>query len=679
MSGTVRNSLRLFAAVLALAVITAGCGNGTPSGGSSGPLPPVSSLVAAVYTHVADSGGKSPAKGTVATLMFEPGNVATLYIASETDQLAHHGTWGYSSNQLTLKFTADDFHPDATFALDLSAVDVTMPFQLFSSDKGTSHWKRGSLSLEEESVAVYDAYVNDGDAQAADSVDMDGAVDKAAAYANARMQAGGDQSTDVFPAAAHVGLHGVVADNKPAPTDVKSVEKGKNGLQITLQNGTKEWVELYGWAQPADGQELQGGPLSGDPRVHLNVITGASSANDVQNKNAVFFAPYNHARIYNPLDVLGKWKGSHNASEGFDWDGASATLQKDGFTVDQIVNSGSSFQYWQDKSDMANLIKLIGDLGGKSGKAPGFVVINTHGADNGTLSTGLRIGSVSDGKTKLDASFKADMEKLKAEGYGDLISFNGGTEEAPTTLSRMFIARDYKPGTVDVFLSLTPDFFRWLASKGAKFDQSVFYVAACLTATTDDLQKAVAAGAYFAWKPEVDPHIAGAVFKYLVDDMVRPTHSAEEAYYNIIRVQVTHQMVYKEDTDLQATLPVSDKFPLLQNLVGVGYAGDTGVTYQEHGFLNRDTDPGQIWWLLFASRWGQDADGGSANLKGCWDAWWSQGKNGGIESPGCNASDTGSPPKQDEVAYASYLLGRPVLDYSKEPVPRITLNDAKAG
>jgi hypothetical protein len=116
---------------------------GTPppeSDGGAPSTPPQSPLANIAYTLVSDSSGTTPATGTNITLLFEPGGKALILAANDSLMLGHHGTWSYVSGQLTMAFTASDFHPNATFAVDLLAAQVTMPFQVFSTDPGSSTW-----------------------------------------------------------------------------------------------------------------------------------------------------------------------------------------------------------------------------------------------------------------------------------------------------------------------------------------------------------------------------------------------------------------------------------------------------------------------------------------------------------------------------------------------------------
>ena len=163
MAGT---SLRKAALLLAVVTIVSACGhNGSsPSGKSSPdatasassassagpassatqPVPQAASAIEkVVYFLMGDSTGTTTGSGTQIMLLFEPGGRATLFATSASEKLGHHGTWQYEDGQLSIKFTAEDFKPDATFALNLDDTTVTMPFLVFDTGTGTSTWKRG--------------------------------------------------------------------------------------------------------------------------------------------------------------------------------------------------------------------------------------------------------------------------------------------------------------------------------------------------------------------------------------------------------------------------------------------------------------------------------------------------------------------------------------------------------
>jgi hypothetical protein len=85
--------------------------------------------------------------------------------------------------------------------------------------------------------------------------------------------------------------------------------------------------------------------------------------------------------------------------------------------------------------------------------------------------------------------------------------------------------------------------------------------------------------------------------------------------------------------------------------------------------------PGDVWWLLYRSRWSQDAQAGGSMLENCYQRLWKNLELGGLGDE-CQGCDPGTPPSQDEVAYSTYLLtGVAAETFSGTKVPRWTLND----
>jgi len=142
-------------------------------------------------------------------------------------------------------------------------------------------------------------------------------------------------------------------------------------------------------------------------------------------------------------------------------------------------------------------------------------------------------------------------------------------------------------------------------------------------------------------------------------------------------------MIYKQDKLLEGKGPSTQIFPesdfekYLFN--GYAYEGRNPVRYAGNGWLSPQlVDVGQLWWLVFAGRWGQDTKKGAENLKDCYDKYWVSKKLGRLKSPFCNNANAGKPPKKDEVAYAIYLLtGDKDMDFSGTHVPRWTLNESQ--
>ncbi len=64
--------------------------------------------------------------------------------------------------------------------------------------------------------------------------------------------------------------------------------------------------------------------------------------------------------------------------------------------------------------------------------------------------------------------------------------------------------------------------------------------------------------------------------KYIVDSVARPTRPAEEAFYNMLRVQKTELMTYEEDDNLDYVLdePGSAQ-SVTDNLDRWGWDGET--------------------------------------------------------------------------------------------------------
>jgi hypothetical protein len=53
----------------------------------------------------------------------------------------------------------------------------------------------------------------------------------------------------------------------------------------------------------------------------------------------------------------------------------------------------------------------------------------------------------------------------------------------------------------------------------------------------------------------VTPMLAGAVATYLADELVRPTRSAEEAFYDVFRVVSTRSQIYDYCADFKQAIP----------------------------------------------------------------------------------------------------------------------------
>jgi hypothetical protein len=694
---------RLVVSLAAVLLIAVGCGSapaspagsGSPAGGSATPgagsaapsLPvassdptaaaptalapptaPPTTLDAAVYALVADSSGAAPNPGSTVRLLFGPGGRAALLAATDTDALSHHGTWTFAGGTATLDFAAIDFPVHARFDLDLTAATVTMPFQVFDTATGSSTWRQDPLGVIDLAQAVLTAAAADPDIPepAAHAV-----VDEVYATVMASVTRWGTAQSP--GPAGDIAL--AASTPAPAPPKITGVTKLGNGLRVEFEGAPAVDVPLYNWAaDPASTAPLVRGPIASDPRVRLDPANPGDASADPASRRAVLIAPFRSGRYYGNIwanlvpnraaAFLSFNTGTHDPSKGFDWEGIAAKLGSRGFSVTQLDDR------------QASLMAIMTALGVGGGGAPGYLVFNTHGMSDGSLSTGIDLGRTEDAVAVREAWFK----ELGALGlaYTDLLTFEGGTAESPKTVGLMALPRDNAVGRSDYFLSLEPAFWRWLASKGITFNRSLVYVAACNTDASADLREAIHAKAYYAWTLPVNPMLAGAVANYLADELVRPTRSAEEVFYDIFRVVSTRSEIYDYDANFRQAIPAAIRrgVAFLDFFHGWGYDGSAMVPYATTGWLDRTMNPGSVWWLVFAARWDQHAPDGAAKLVDCFAKYWTDGKGAGLADAFCNAASPGGAPSADEVGYATYLLtGRQLMPYGKTPVPRLTLHD----
>jgi hypothetical protein len=696
-------ALRRLALLFAVAAIVAACGPGgpspsgatssgatvsaTPAASSAAPissgtqpvLQEANAIEQAVYFLEGDSTGTKPTAGTTILLLFEPGGRAVLYATSESDRLGHHGTWRYEGGQLSLKFTAEDFKPDATFGLKLDDTTVQMPFAVFDTIPGTSTWKRGSLSLVTKTNIVFRADATDPDS----TLSPDEAVAETLAVAQAMV--GLDDRNDDLPLAASDGPALALAQRggrmpdagiyDATPPKIKSVTELDNGLHVEYENAPSVDVALYGWSTLLDTPtKLVPGPIASDPRVRLDPKP-ANGDDDLINKRAVLIDPFASPRAPNGawtgilrdgiVKFLGGNPGQYYPIRYFNWQDDAEKLRKHGYEVETAIDSD------------ATLLRLVQILGGRSLTPPGLVVFDTHGMSNGDLATGVDLGNYHDLAT-VHANFEAAVKEVEAFAP-DFATFEGGTEEIPETVERIFMAYNNNDFDGDSFLMLTPAFWRWLAAHNVRFDRSLVYIAACNTDATPNLRTAISAKAYFAWTRPISSALAGTVANYLVDSMIRPTHTAEEAYYNIARIVSTGQRIYDEDLDLDAAFsqPFTKGFGFTLNFFhGYGWNGKTLVPYATSGWLDGKMNPGHVWWLVFAGRWDKKAGDGAAALAACENVYWQAGEQAGLRDAFCNSAAPGGIPTPDEVGYATFVLtGKQTPTYSGTPIPRLTLAD----
>ncbi|NVN93428.1 MAG: PASTA domain-containing protein [Desulfuromonadales bacterium] len=626
-------------------------------------------LVPITYSLVKDSNGTVPSSGVHIYLAFEPSGTALLVIATDTDGLSYQGSYSFGSNTLTLAFTDPDLSVNKTFALDPSASTVTMPFKVFSSGVGTSTWNRQELPLTQNlsiifQGATYAVYPY---------LPTEQAIDRVVAYLGAYGAL--PQSGQTTQSGARDIVTFADSQSSSGPT-LTSVGRAPNGVTLYYDNGPPVEVMLYNNIA-GEGKTLTLAQLASDPRVHLNVTNPDNPMDDPDEKTALFVGPYYSTVTSSWYDYLfANGQDSPANISGLDsvkmpFSDMASILQGRGYTVQTLLDNSVT---------VPNLVDALTPGHGGRSRSPAFVVINTHGGKFGGLATGVPLAKDNPGfLDETPIAFRLAVKKL-ALIYPDLPLYNGGTMENPKTLGHLSEPMTGSTGHVHL-LTVKPDFWSWLREKqNADFHKSLVYIAACSTDSTSYLRDAVEAKAYFAYGQQTWQWQAASVFKYLVNSLARPTHTAEEAYYNILRVYNTGQMIYKEDKVFDGFSPPNFTVgPLAQSLNGYGYDPTHPAAevfpYQSGGWLKTAGNPGNVWWLLFAGRWGQDAQDGATALENCWNTYWSKGSTGGLASPFCNnAAPAGV---QDiEVAYATYLLtGTALVKPDIFKTPRFTLHD----
>jgi hypothetical protein len=631
------------------------------------------SLLPLTYYHIQDSDGGHAYPGAIVVLLFEPKGIIQLHLADEMDAIAYKGSYSYSGGKLTLKFTDSDFHPNATFSLNTSAAQVTMPFKVFSTDKGTSTWQQTTVSIGTRMMFIFKGTViNEG-------LSNDQAMARAVAYANAIIALGGSavESNSDLEASAQ------------PPPKLIGLKPTTNGVELQYDNEPWTRIQFYGPLQAGQGGALTPSIYMADPHVPLNLPAPGNAPDDPLSKTALFICPFASTKTFvwynQTLQINWADDPSTGTYVGFEAEYNFGAFPGDGNMNTLLESNGYSVTLLTDTQATAlNIVKGLKD-------SPGVLVFASHGASDGGLATADVIGGPGSSDTQRTAAFMSVLQAIDAAGYGDLVRENGKLTANPKTMRIVQIEREHRSDLCDYFLELKPEFWKRMRnSHHLDLSRSLVDISACLTDASSDLRTAIRSRAYFAFSQSLPVPLGGAIFKYLCKSLVRNTHTAEESYYNMFRISGTRQMIYPEDTLFQQVLPaVAPKnFDLRKLFTGYGFSGSgNAFSYQTNGWLKDSSasatrapskiNPGYLWWVLFASRWGSTAQDGAQNLKTCWDSLWKAGHTAGLGDSECWGKDPGVAPTQEEVAYASYLLtGTPVISIdAKTQVPRWTLND----
>ncbi len=643
-----------------------GSGGGEGLGGAP-PLvtDPDATAMAISLSLDSDSSGTTPSKGSLVTLLFEPPSTAHLLALDTTTYatLGYDGTYSMTADSLTVSFDVSGFTRSGTISFDPTKTSLTLPFQVFSADKGTSSWTRYTPFVARNSQDLFDAI-------SAESPMMSIAdrASRVAAYAKHYVDVHADVAVQALRQGAQAPHHAKGAPWWVDPA-IQSVVVGKDGSELifTYTDGTQFTVILYNAVGNGPFQ-LTESPLASDPRATV-AVKPISDADDPVNYTALFVAPFdsNHYFAYTP-PLAGVSAGTvYGFHDAYQLPAMQAILQGDGYTtVTPLLDSAATVE--------AITAELV--------KSPGLVLFTTHGGSNGSLFTGEFLGVDIPGAGGVVEALNKVKARIKGEPGGEELVKAGGIGFGCTT---RYIGWDLGEASA-CYVRLNPPYFAWLKSQmHANFSSSLVMIGACLTENNAALRGNIQAKAYFGYKVSIPAPFAGAVFQYFIKSLARQTHSAEESFYNVLRIANSQQIIYPEDALFQGVPPPdANGTKVIDAFYGHFPKGTATNAYQTNGWLHTpDANPGSIWLLLFAARGGGSATQGSKNLGVCWTGdWGAKTPTTGTVGTWCYNASPGYPAKEGEVGYANYLLtgqnggidGQPKVAMT---VPRWTMNDGK--
>jgi hypothetical protein len=408
--------------------------------------------------------------------------------------------------------------------------------------------------------------------------------------------------------------------------------------------------------------------LASDPRVFLNEAAPGNGEDDPQNKTALIFAPFWDVPFYSYVNDAGQPAYNYSSSSVFAYYAnlpeVKKELEGDGYHFEQLLDGGATVQ--------ALIAELTHGASGSQAQPPGVVVLATHGGPDGFVATASSLGLGSATDTTIWDRFKSFENQLDREGYRSLVTTKDALEPVLAEMDAANVGGSPLSSSGG-YVAIGPGFWRWLEdSAHVSFEHSLVLMNACYTDQNAALREAVHARAYFAWNKPVNTDVTGAVLQYLVASLSRYTHSAEEAYYNLVRVAKTGQEIYAEDHLLNGV----DYWVIPTDLDAYGSDGTIIVPYVGNGWQDPKDNAGEIWWLLYAARWSHDSQIGAENIESCYSRLWSHGELGGLGNQFCQNANTGTAPTESEVSYAVYLLtGRLGGAFNGTVVPRFTIRD----
>jgi hypothetical protein len=646
-------------------------------------------------SFVSDGDGTVAPSGTEVGLVFEPGGVVDLYTADDQTASARIGSYAYDGKTLSLKFTDDDFHPQGTAALDLTQSKVTLPFGLISTTANSSTWS------ENKGNTLHNLFVVGQTGFLAAGLPPDQAADRAVAYGSALLSKSDNPTFDpnlvsIEKLSANriylcftsgcitINLFDRVVDQGPPTIELIESPIIGSAFADTLNEVTI----------PSPGVPAPNPPTNFDPleKWALVVVPFKSSRERTYNTNVKVPpgapAPKQTVTLVSWDEALRQLSSTPYTPQGYGYQDVEDFLNNNGYAVKELADLDAT---------TVNIIQAIL----AHPHAPGIMLFESHSSDDGGLFTA----------DTSQASFHPFDELNDESAF--LTAFNNFLAHLPAEYMADLTAKDAKgqyvmfdnrfgydgPQGLGIWgLMIRPAFWTWLRGKGVDFSRSLVFIGGCDTDKSSTLQQAIGARAHFAFSADVNA-ISAEIFYMMAHNLVRHTHSAEEAYYNVLRVLRTKQWIYDEDRYLDSfrNLPCKPKVPsageaklpdsctigtreaIAQNFHG--YAGDSSTTtvtpfnLLQGGWLT-DPKPGNIWWLLFKARWFTQS-GPVKSLTDCWSAWWGPPNmtTGGVGDT-CGQEAPGEVPSEDEVGYATYLFqGAAALPTSLIKMARWTWND----
>jgi hypothetical protein len=594
-------------------------------------------LIPLLYQHIKDSDGSKFYDNTDCVFAFEPNDSLHLYIGSDTDAVSVSGKYSISNSKVNFVITGDYFPLNITATIDTSLDQITLPFNVLSAKNGNSIWKKVRLKPNLYMQVLFKMIAIDETVKPNETV-----TQRVVDWANS------------------------VKDNNPQ-NDIEVISLKEPNIKIIYKGGSTEKIILYQKNIIKPPVSLTTGSLASDPRTHLNVAKPKISDYDPLEKTSLFIGPWDGISFPTlTKNKDGQWAPNYEKMSSmigrFDkLDDMAKSMTDIGYSAKVIRNAD------------AGLIGLIENLLPGNGRAvsPGFIYFSTHGNEDGELSTGDFLYSekdVNDLITELNTK------------YPDFLSYAGGVKDFYKVLTFYETVYGWRVNKPIKNILIRPMFWKWLKEKGANFSRSLVHLSACDVGNSTELIDNISARSIFVYQHTVPEDFSAAVERYLIKTLSRPSHSAEEAFYNIKRIILNKQMILTEDNIFNGIpLPTNKN----DNYAPVAwyFDGSENSLYSTSGWLNSENiNGGDVWYLLWASRWSQNVDKGWQALIDCWNSCWSQGKTGGLANPGCENMSPGKAPFANEVAYTGFLLKG---EYAIPPtgkinnVPRFTLKDGE--